>query len=140
MNVVSPKYTRPDISPNWQRERNGKGHSCIVEFLGTWYTVPERAHFLLTLFIQSLGCRNFRPGTSHASYACDLLQRKTCLRHSLSNFQFISRSRFFFSPFKHSSTSRVRISVFSSFPFTKKLNFSRIEIQLNVAKGEIEVL
>lgn len=65
-----------------------------------------RAHFLLT-FIQSPGCRNFRPGTSHAFYACGRVQRKTCLRHSLSNS--LSSSRFFFLPFKHSfkhSTSR----------------------------------
>lgn len=85
-----------------------------------------RAHFLLTLFIQSPRCRNFRSGTSHAFYACGRLQRKTCLRHSLSNS--LSSSRFFFLSFKHSfkhSTSReyAFVSVFLSFPAARKIKF-----------------
>lgn len=71
-----------------------------------------RAHFLLTLFIQSSGCRNFRPGASHASYACGPTATKNLLASSAVEFSIqFTVTRFFFLLFKHSFTSREHISV-----------------------------
>lgn len=141
-----PRSTRDSTLAETDSE-NRMEKDTVVEFLGTWRTVPASA-FLIN------GCSSSRPGMPEfpaGHIPCILrvyvrLQRKSRrLRHSLSNFQFNSPSRFLFPTFQTflhlARFPHSPLPVLFSFPPPwEKLNFSRIEIQLNVAQDEIEVL